>query len=228
MIVLQNVTKVYGNRVVALQDVNLTIDKGEFVFLIGASGAGKSTLTKLLYREEMPTKGQISVLGKSLSKMRPTQVPFLRRSMGVVFQDFRLLNDKTVEENVAFALEVTEASRKEIAKRVPSVLEMVGLRNRAGSYPQQLSGGEQQRVALARAMVNRPAILIADEPTGNLDPDTSWEIARLLAQINARGTTVVMSTHARSIVDSLRKRVVVLNHGRVVRDQERGGYDDAE
>jgi cell division transport system ATP-binding protein len=176
----------------------------------------------------MPTKGQISVLGKSLAKMRPTQVPFLRRSMGVVFQDFRLLNDKTVEENVAFALEVTEASRKEIAKRVPSVLEMVGLRNRAGSYPQQLSGGEQQRVALARAMVNRPAILIADEPTGNLDPDTSWEIARLLAQINARGTTVVMSTHARSIVDSLRKRVVVLNHGRVVRDQERGGYDDAE
>lgn len=228
MIVLQNVTKVFPNRVVALQDVTLQIDKGEFVFLVGPSGAGKSTLTKLIYREEMPTKGQIAIVGKSLGKMRPNQVPLLRRNIGVVFQDFRLLHDKTVEENIAFALEVIETPRKEIKKRVAGMLELVGLRNKALAYPLQLSGGEQQRVALARAVVNRPAILIADEPTGNLDPDTSWEIVKLLSEINARGTTVIMATHARNIVNSLRRRVVAMERGRVVRDQEHGVYDDED
>ncbi len=230
MIELVRVTKVFPNGVVALQDVNLFVDRGEFVFVVGPSGAGKSTLVKLLYREEVPTEGEVYVDGRDVARLRPGQVPPLRRQIGVVFQDFKLLPNKTAYDNVAFALEVIGASRREIRRRVPQALDLVGLRDRARAYPNQLSGGEQQRVALARAIVNNPWLLLADEPTGNLDPDTSWGIVRLLEEVNRRGTTVVMATHARHIVNAMQKRVIALRRGRVIRDEHHGRYvrDDDE
>lgn len=210
----------------ALNHVNLDIRKGEFVFIVGQSGAGKSTLIKLLYREEVPTEGRVVVAGKDLTRMRRREVPLLRRRLGVVFQDFRLLPDRTVAENVEFALRVTGYSGRDAKKAVAQVLAMVGLKNRLNAYPGELSGGEQQRVAIARSLVRNPDILIADEPTGNLDPDTSMEIFRLIERANRYGTTVVVATHARHIVDAMRKRVIELRKGTVVRDVHRGAYDD--
>ncbi len=224
MITLRNVSKDFNSKVKALSSVSLTIDKGEFVFIVGPSGAGKSTLIKLLYREEMPSQGQVMVLGKDLIRLRRREVPFLRRRIGVVFQDFRLLGDKTVGETVSFALEVTGAPRREIQKRVNHVISLVGLRDRRDAYPDELSGGEQQRVAIARALVRNPDILLADEPSGNLDPKTSLEIFTLLERANMFGTTVVVATHAHDVVDLLRKRVVELRGGSVVRDERRGAY----
>lgn len=219
------VTKVHGKHV-ALRDINIRIEKGEFVFLVGPSGAGKSSLLRLLYREDVPTVGEVWVSGQNLNLLRPKDIPFLRRRIGVVFQDFenKILPYKTVFDNVAYALLVTEASRREINRRVPAVLEMVGLADKARFYPHQLSGGEKQRVVLARAMVNNPALLLADEPTGNLDPKTALEIMNLLNEINRRGTTVVVATHAEHIVNRFRKRVIALRDGVVVRDEERGLY----
>lgn len=225
MIEFRGVTKVYAKGITALTNVSLTIKKGEFVFLVGPSGAGKSTFVRLLLREERPTEGQIVVDSVDTGRLRPVDVPFYRRKIGMVFQDFRLLPERTVAENVAFALRVVEAPRREVLRRVPQVLHLVGLGHKSRAKPAELSGGEQQRVALARALVNNPPILLADEPTGNLDPETSWEIMKLLVEINQRGTTVVVATHARDIVDRLRRRVIALEHGRVVRDEEKGGYD---
>lgn len=224
MIQLQNVTKTYLNGAKALIDVTMRVKKGEFVFLVGPSGAGKSTLTKLLYREEVPNRGQIILNGKNVVRMKPREVPYLRRKIGMVFQDFRLLPRKTVAENVSFALEVTGASNKEIKKAVPAVLNMVGLTEKADIFPDHLSGGEQQRVCVARAIVNNPVLLIADEPTGNLDPETSWELMKLFMDINRRGTTIIMATHAWDIVDDMKKRVIELAGGRIVRDEEEGAY----
>jgi cell division transport system ATP-binding protein len=218
------VTKIYNRDIKALDNVSLSIDKGEFIFLVGPSGAGKSTFVRLLLREELPTEGRIVVDGIDTGRLRRSQVPFFRRRIGMVFQDFRLLPERTVSENVAFALRVVEAPRREIYRRVPQVLHLVGLAHKSRAKPAELSGGEQQRVALARALVNNPPILIADEPTGNLDPDTAWDIMRLLVEINQRGTTVVVATHAHEIVDRLRRRVVALENGRVVRDEEKGAY----
>jgi len=221
---MNNVSKIYPNGTVALDGINIEIHKGEFVFFVGSSGAGKSTLVKLLLKEENPTSGSISVDGVVINTLKRRQIPYYRRKLGVVFQDFRLLPDKTVAENIAFAMHIVEASKREIARQVPRVLSVVGLGDKANLFPSQLSGGEQQRVSLARAIVNNPALLIADEPTGNLDPDTAWEIMKLLKEINQRGTTVIMATHARDIVNYMRQRVVTLDRGRIVRDQERGGY----
>jgi len=221
---LRNVTKIYPNGTVALRDVNLHIEKGEFVFLVGPSGSGKSTIVKLLLKEEDPTEGEVFVNGYELATLSRKEIPYLRRGLGVVFQDFRLLPNKTAYENVAFALQITEALPKEIRRQVPMALALVGLSRKANMYPHQLSGGEQQRVALARALVNSPSLLIADEPTGNLDPETSWEIIKLLSEINQRGTTVIVTTHEQTIVDEMRKRVVAINKGIIVRDQERGLY----
>jgi cell division transport system ATP-binding protein len=223
-----DVSKVYKNGSVALSKVNLTIPKGDFIFVVGPSGAGKTTLIKMIFREELPTSGSIVVNGKNIVAMQEWEIPYLRRNLGIVFQDFRLLSNKTVFENVAFALEVIEASRREIQKKVPAVLDLVGLWDKAKVYPNQMSGGEQQRVAIARAIVNNPAIVIADEPTGNLDPDTSWEIMKILEQINKAGTTIVMATHAKAIVNSMQKRVVAIEQGRIVRDELKGvyGYED--
>lgn len=225
LITLRSVSKVYGAGMLALNQVNLDIKKGEFVYIVGASGAGKSTLIKLLYREEVPSEGQVVVNGKDLLKMRRRDVPMLRRKIGVVFQDFKLLHDRTVAENVAFALQVTGYAGRDMAKSVSQTLALVGLRDRQSAYPAQLSGGEQQRVAIARALVRNPDILLADEPSGNLDPDTSIEIFRLIERANMYGTTVVVATHARHIVDSMRKRVIELKKGSVVRDVRRGAYD---
>ncbi len=224
MIQMWNVSKTYSNGTIALEDITTRIRKGEFVFVVGSSGAGKSTFIKLIYREEIPSSGMVIIGSKNVNRMRGSQIPLIRRSIGVVFQDFRLLANKTAYENIAFAMEVVEASDKEIKKRVPAVLELVGLKHKAKSLPAQLSGGEQQRVSLARAIVNNPAIVVADEPTGNLDPDNSWEIIRLLEEINQRGTTVVVGTHAKEIVDVLHKRVITIDDGRIVRDDERGEY----
>ncbi|HQA48135.1 MAG: cell division ATP-binding protein FtsE [Clostridiales bacterium] len=224
MISINNVSKIYPNGTVALNGINIEIHKGEFVFFVGSSGAGKSTLVKMLLKEENPTSGSISVDGVVINSLKRRQIPYYRRKLGVVFQDFRLLPDKTVAENIAFAMHVVEASRREIARQVPRVLSVVGLGDKANVFPGQLSGGEQQRVSLARAIVNNPSLLIADEPTGNLDPDTAWEIMKLLKEINQRGTTIIMATHARDIVNYMRQRVVTLERGRIVRDQERGGY----
>lgn len=221
---LTEVWKIYGGKVTALRDVSLQVFPGEFVFVVGPSGAGKSTLAKLIYREELPTRGTVRFMGVETSKLRRHQVPYFRRNMGVVFQDFKLLPDRNVFENVAFALRVIEAPKREIRRRVPAVLEMVGLKDKARAMPDELSGGEQQRLVLARAVVNSPKLVIADEPTGNLDPDTSWGIVRLLEHINRLGTTVIMATHAKPIVDQMRKRVVALREGAVVRDDARGGY----
>jgi cell division transport system ATP-binding protein len=225
VIALQNVTKVYpASARPALDSVSLDIDKGEFVFLIGASGSGKSSVLRLLLREETPTKGNVVVNGRDIAKLPSRKVPELRRGIGCVFQDFRLLPKKTVFENVAFALEVINKSQRVINRSVPEVLEMVGLEGKAHRYPNELSGGEQQRVAIARAFVNRPLVLLADEPTGNLDPDTSQGIMGLLERINRKGTTVVMATHDNNIVDAMRRRVIELDLGHIIRDQNRGVY----
>jgi cell division transport system ATP-binding protein len=225
MIRLESVSKVYKGEVTALRDASLNIDKGEFVFLVGASGSGKSTFIRLLNREETPTTGKIWVAGKDVGGLSSSKVPFLRRNIGCVFQDFKLLPSKTVAENVAFSLEVIGRPRNVIRSQVPAILELVGLGDKADRFPNELSGGEQQRVSVARAFVNRPLILLADEPTGNLDPATSVGIMRLLERINKTGTTVVMATHDRSIVDTMRRRVIELEHGDIIRDQSRGVYN---
>lgn len=227
MIRLENVTKVYDGGVVALKDVDLDINKGEFVFLVGPSGSGKSTLIRLMMREEAPTNGDIWIAGKHASVLPGWKIPHLRRSIGTVFQDFKLLPNKTVYENVAFAMEVTGKSRSAIDGQVPQVLKLVGLSEMADRLPRRLSGGEQQRVSVARAFVNRPLILLADEPTGNLDPATSVGIMRILDRINRTGTTVVMATHDHAIVDAMRRRVVQLERGRILRDESRGVYETA-
>jgi cell division transport system ATP-binding protein len=226
MIEFNDVTKRYPNGTLALKNVNLKISKGEFAFIVGASGSGKSTLIKLILKEEDPTKGEVFVNGYDVSLMDRKEVPSLRRSLGIVFQDFRLLPNKTVYENVAFAMQITGALPKEIRRQVPMSLALVGLSRKANVYPSQLSGGEQQRVALARAIVNNPALLVADEPTGNLDPDTSLEIMKLLAEINHRGTTLVVATHEKTIVNSMKKRVVEINRGEIIRDEQKGLYGD--
>ena len=225
MIELKNVSKIYANGVEALFDVNLHIGKEEFVFIVGSSGAGKTTLMKMLYREELPTSGQVIVDRVNVASLTPDQVPFLRRNIGVVFQDFKLLPKRTVYENVAFALQVTSVPRSQIRRRAMQALELVNMFKRASSFPEQLSGGEKQRVCIARAIVNNPAILLADEPTGNLDPTTSWEIMELLDKINRRNTTVLVSTHNKNIVDSMKRRVVALDGGRLIRDQQLGVYN---
>ncbi len=225
MIKLENVTKIYPGGTVAVKDASLEISKGEFVFLVGASGSGKSTLIRLIMREELPTNGDIWVAGKHASDLPNWKVPHLRRSIGTVFQDFKLLPTKTVFENVAFAMEVTGKHRTVIRNQVPQVLKLVGLSAKVDRLPRQLSGGEQQRVAIARAFVNRPLILLADEPTGNLDPATSVGIMRILDRINRTGTTVVMATHDHAIVDAMRRRVVEIDRGRIIRDESRGIYE---
>lgn len=219
-----NVTKAYPPDIIALDNISLKIEKGEFVFLVGPSGAGKTTFIKLLFREEIPSKGQIIVGGRSITRLKRNEIPLLRRNIGIVFQDFRLLADRTVFENVAFALEVLETSPREIKIKVEKALAQVGLSSRARMFPHQLSGGEQQRAAIARAIVNNPRILIADEPTGNLDPATSGEIMKILEEINHLGTTVIMASHAQDIVNRMKKRVVALDHGRLVRDAREGDY----
>lgn len=226
MIKMENVTKVYENGAVGLRDFNLQINRGEFVFVVGSSGSGKSTFIRLLLKEVEPTDGKIIVNGTDITTLKRRQIPYLRRKIGVVFQDFRLLPSKTVYENVAFAMQVVETNPKIIRRNVPQILAMVGLAKKINAYPNQLSGGEQQRVALARAIINRPPILLADEPTGNLDPDTAWEIMDLIQEINRNGTTVVISTHAKDIVDKMQKRVVEINKGIVLRDVEGGGYSN--
>ena len=230
MIDMKNVSVIYDNGAVALENVNVHIGKGEFVFIVGASGAGKSTFVKLLLREILPTGGSIRVNGKDVVHMQHDEVPYLRRGLGVIFQDYRLLPEKTVFENVAFAMQVIEAPRRKMQRSVNSVLDVVGLREKYKCFPNQLSGGEQQRVAIARAIVNDPAILIADEPTGNLDPETSWEIMDIFRRINAVGTTIVMATHDKTIVDTMKKRVIAIGDGHIVRDDVRGGYgyEDAD
>lgn len=225
MIRLENVSKKYKDSVVALREATVDIDKGEFVFLVGPSGSGKSTFIRLLNKEETPDSGQIFVAGKDINDMSSWKVPYLRRNIGCIFQDFKLLPNKTVFENVAFALEVIGQHRNVIRSQVPAILELVGLEAKTGNFPHELSGGEQQRVSVARAFVNRPLILLADEPTGNLDPATSVGIMRLLDRINKTGTTVVMATHDRSIVDTMRRRVIELDRGSIVRDQARGVYE---
>lgn len=217
-------SKDYGGSTKALESVTLAIEKGEFVFIVGPSGAGKSTLIKLLYRKETPSTGQVVVLGKDLAKIRRREIPFLRRRIGVVFQDFKLLEDKTVGENISFALEVTGTPTREIKKRVAQVLNLVGLKDRRDAYPNELSGGEQQRIAIARALVRNPDVLLADEPSGNLDPKTAHEIFSLLERANMYGTTVVVATHAQDMVNLLKKRVIELRNGTVVRDERRGAY----
>jgi cell division transport system ATP-binding protein len=224
MIRLKNVSKIFDGGNKALIDVTVSVAKGEFVFLVGPSGSGKSTFIRLLLREFLPTKGEIYVSGHDIRRLRKSKVPLMRRNIGCVFQDFKLLPNKTVKENVAFALEVIGRSKRSIHTLVPEVLKLVGLEDKLDSYPNELSGGEQQRVSVARAFVNRPQILLADEPTGNLDPITSLEIMSLFNRINRSGTTVLVATHDREMVDSLRKRVIALEKGRVVRDQSRGVY----
>lgn len=226
MIELKNVSKVYDNGSIALDHVSLHIGKGEFVFVVGASGAGKSTLIKLLSYEELPSRGSVFVNGIEVNKLAKNRVPYLRRKMGIVFQDFRLLPNKTAQENVAFAMEVIEAPRRLIRRRVRDVLDLVGLVGKADALPRNLSGGEQQRVAIARAIVNRPLLLIADEPTGNLDPETSRDIMEVFKKINHMGTTVLMVTHDKTLVDMMNKRVIEIDGGKVVRDEQKGGYDD--
>ena len=224
MIEFVNLTKKYDHGVCAIDNVSLKIDKGEFAFLVGPSGSGKSTFLRLLIKEEEPTSGKILVDGKDITRLKKKEIPYLRRKIGFVFHDFRLLYDRTVEENIVFALRVVEASEREIKTQLKTVLQMVGLSGKEKFYPNQLSGGEQQRVALARALATKPPIIIADEPTGNLDPKTAEEIFKTLLEINARGTTILVVTHAKDIVDKLNKRVIALDHGRVVKDEARGVY----
>lgn len=226
MIEFKNVTKLYDTGTEAVHNATFSIDKGEFAFLVGTSGSGKSTLIKLILKEEEATKGNIIINGKDITFLKAKRVPFLRRSMGVVFQDFRLLPDKTVYENVAFAMYIVKSTPKHIRRQVPMVLSLVGLSNKAKCYPNELSGGEQQRVSLARAIVNNPDVLIADEPTGNLDPETANEIMGLLEDINKSGTTILMATHAKDIVDNMKKRVIAIDRGIVVRDDRKGMYEN--
>lgn len=228
MIEFQNVGKTYRHQVVALEDINIKIDKGEFVFLVGPSGAGKSTFIKLLLHEEKATTGKIIVNDQDITEISNRNVPLLRRSIGVIFQDFRLLPNKTVYENVAFAMEIVEAKSRDIRRQVPMVLGLVGLSDKAKKYPNELSGGEMQRVSIARSIINNPSIVIADEPTGNLDPETAWEIMRVLRHINQRGTTIIMATHAKDIVDVMEQRVIAIDKGTVIRDDRKGvyGYED--
>ena len=226
MIEFNNVSKIYNNNVKALSDVSVKIDSGDFVFLVGPSGSGKSTFIKMLLKEIEPTMGNITVADKKLWEIKRNQIPYYRRKIGMVFQDFRLIPTLNVYENVAFAMRVVEASQKEIRKRVPMVLSLVGLSHKYKMFPNELSGGEQQRVSLARAIVNNPSVLIADEPTGNLDPDTAKEIMELLEDINRSGTTIVMATHAKDIVDSMKKRVIAIEKGSIVRDDRKGMYEN--
>jgi cell division transport system ATP-binding protein len=228
MIQFKNVTKVYSNNIFALSNINVDIDKGEFVFLVGPSGAGKSTFIKMLLKEIQPTSGTIIVNNMDVTNLKRKEIPFYRRKIGVVFQDFRLIPTLNVYENVAFAMRVVEAPLREIRKKVPVVLSLVGLANKYKAFPHELSGGEQQRVSLARAIVNNPSILIADEPTGNLDPETAMDIMETLNDINHAGTTIVMATHAKDIVDAMKKRVIAVEKGIIVRDEQRGsyGYED--
>lgn len=225
MIEFKNVGKTYDTGTVAVRNANFKIEKGDFAFLVGVSGSGKSTLIKLILKEEEPTTGNIIINGKDTTFLKQSKIPYLRRSMGVVFQDFRLLPDKTVYDNVAFAMHVVRATPRHIRRQVPMVLSLVGLSAKAKMYPEELSGGEQQRVALARALVNNPSMIIADEPTGNLDPETAWDIMTLLNDINMRGTTVVVATHAKDIVDKMKKRVIEIHKGEIVRDSKKGGYN---
>lgn len=224
MIEMKDVHKTYDNGVTALNGITINIDQGEFVYIVGPSGAGKSTFIRLIYREETPTQGEIFIDDIELSKLKEKKIPFFRRQIGVIFQDFKLLPRLTVYENVAFALEVIEMPPDKIRERVMEVLDLVGLKHKARSYPSELSGGEQQRVSIARAIANYPKIIIADEPTGNLDPDTSWTIMRILEEINVRGTTVIMATHSKEIVNTVKKRVIAIENGMVVRDEEQGVY----
>ncbi|MFB5192261.1 cell division ATP-binding protein FtsE [Alicyclobacillus fastidiosus] len=228
MIEMQDVWKEYPNGTSALNGISVHIQKGEFVYVVGPSGAGKSTFIKLMYREVRPSKGHIFVNGFNIERLKDRKIPLLRRSIGVVFQDFKLLPKLTAGENVAFALEVIGLGHRQIRRRVTDVLGQVGLEDKVDMLPSQLSGGEQQRVAVARALANNPTVIIADEPTGNLDPDTSWDIMRLFQRINDRGTTVVMATHNRDIVNSMRRRVIAIENGAIVRDEQKGlyGYDE--
>jgi len=224
MISLQNVTKTYKNGVTALESVSIEIEKGEFVFVVGASGSGKSTVIRLVLKEIEPTSGKIVVGGRDLTRLKRSKVPYLRRNIGCVFQDFKLLPDRSAAENVAYALKVQGEGSSSIRRKVPEVLNLVGLAHKMSSLPDELSGGEQQRVSIARAVVNHPPLLVCDEPTGNLDPDTSVGIMQLLYRINRAGTTVVMATHDREMVDKMRRRVIALDDGRLARDERRGGY----
>ncbi len=228
IISLTNVSKTYSTGAPALNGVDLHINRGEFVFIVGDSGSGKSTMIKLLLRELVPTSGDINVMGYDLVRIRHRKIPKFRRNLGIVFQDFRLLRDRNVYENVAFAQRIIQVSSKDIKRNVPSILATVGLAGKYKAKPRQLSGGEQQRVAIARALVNRPSILLADEPTGNLDPKNSWEIMKLLEQINENGTTVLVVTHNREIVNAMQKRVVTMKKGVIVSDEEKGGYIDED
>lgn len=228
MISFKDISKLYDNNVKALSNVNVDIDSGEFVFLVGPSGAGKSTFIKMLLKEIEPTTGEITVGNTNLSKITRKEIPYFRRKIGMVFQDFRLIQNLNVYENVAFAMKVVEATPREIRKRVPIVLSLVGLSHKYKMFPNELSGGEQQRVSLARAIVNNPSVLIADEPTGNLDPETAKEIMDLLEDINKGGTTILMATHAKEIVDSRKKRVIALEGGEICRDEKRGKYEDED
>lgn len=225
MISLRNVTKIYDNGCKALENVSVEIGKGDFVFVVGQSGAGKSTFTKLILREEVPTSGEIYVDGINLLDLKQKDIPYHRRSIGMVFQDFRLLPNKTVYENVAFAMRIVGATPRQIRRSVPNVISLVGLAHKSKAYPHELSGGEQQRVALARAIVNSPKLLIADEPTGNLDPQNALDIMNLLDAINKRGTTVIIATHAKEIVNDMKKHVIAIDGGRVVRNEEKGVYE---
>jgi cell division transport system ATP-binding protein len=224
MVIFENVTKIYEPDVAALRDVSFAIDKGEFVFVVGASGSGKTTVVRLVLKELEPTAGKIIVGGRELGRLKRSKVPLLRRNVGCVFQDFKLLPNRTAAENVAYALKVQGETKANIRRKVPEVLNLVGLAHKMSSYPDELSGGEQQRVSIARAFVNHPPLLICDEPTGNLDPDTSVGIMQLLYRINRSGTTILMVTHDREMVDKMRKRVIALEEGRLARDERRGGY----
>ncbi|MEK6264583.1 MAG: cell division ATP-binding protein FtsE [Clostridium sp.] len=228
MIQFKKVTKIYDNNVIALSNIDVTIERGEFVFLVGPSGAGKSTFIKVLLKEVEPTTGSVILNDINVTKLTRKKTPFYRRKIGVVFQDFRLIDTLNVYENVAFAMRVIEATAKDIKKKVPLVLDLVGLSNKHMAFPHELSGGEQQRVSLARAIVNNPTILIADEPTGNLDPETASEIMGILNDINKAGTTIIMATHAKNIVDTMKKRVIAIEKGVLARDEQRGryGYED--
>ena len=228
MITMENVTMKYPTGTLALQDINLHIEKGEFVFIVGSSGSGKTTMLELMLRELVPTKGKIKVAGFDYTKLKRRQIPKVRRKLGFVFQNFRLIKDRTVYENVAFAQRVIETPARYIRRQVPAMLTMVGLADKYKSYPRQLSGGEQQRVALARALVNKPDIILADEPTGNLDSKNTWEVMNLLEDINNKGTTVVVVTHNKEIVNAMKKRVITLKKGVIISDVEKGGYIDED